>query len=120
MLFSKSSCVCYHVLSFFTPRVCMAKLPFLAFLGPDMSTEMGMIIYMYSKHSPDYIDSKYIYIHIYMGSLSNSLGSSVFFTDIPFLALIALHRERLRCGQEGHSPYHSQSEVVCAYQVLNL
>ena len=43
---------------------------FLALFGPDMKTEMGVVIYMYLKYSPDYIDSKYIYIYIYiyMGS----------------------------------------------------
>ena len=35
--------------------VCMVKVPFLAFFGPDMNTEMGVVIYMYLKHSPDYI-----------------------------------------------------------------
>ena len=33
----------------------------LAFFGPDKKTEMGVVIYMFSKPSPDYIDSKYIY-----------------------------------------------------------
>ena len=42
------------------PRVCHAKLPFLASLGLDMNIEMGVFIYMYLKHSPDHIDSKYI------------------------------------------------------------
>ena len=49
------------------PKVCMAKVPFLAlfffFFGPDMSTEMGVVICMYLKHLPDYIDSKYIWVH---------------------------------------------------------
>ena len=36
---------------------------------------------MYLKHSPDYIDSKYIWVH-----RPNSLGSSVS-AEIPFLAL---------------------------------
>ena len=30
-----------------TPRVCLAKVPFLASFGPDMKTEMGVVIYMY-------------------------------------------------------------------------
>ena len=49
----------------------MDKIPFLAFLGggPDMKTEMGVVIFMYLKHSPDYIDSNYIWIHGF-----NSLG----------------------------------------------
>ena len=50
------------------------SVPFLAFfLVPDMKTEMDVVIYMYLKHSPNYIDSKYIWVHG-----SNSLGSSVF------------------------------------------
>ena len=69
---------------------------------------------MYLKHSSNYIDSKYIWIH-----WSNSLGSSAF-VEIPFLALIALYRERKKCGQVGPSPYYSQSEVVYTYQVLDL
>ena len=77
-----------------------------------MKTEMGVVIYMYLKHSPDYIDSKYIWVHG-----SNSLGSSVF-AEIPLLASLALHRER-RCGQVGPSQCYFESEVY-AYQVLNL
>ena len=57
----------------------MGLLPFLAFFGPDIKIEMGVVIYMYLKHSPDYI-SKCILVHG-----SNSLGSSVF-AEIPFLA----------------------------------
>ena len=30
-----------------------------------MDTEMGAVIYMYLKHSPDYIDSKHIYIWVH-------------------------------------------------------
>ena len=55
-----------------------------------MKKEMGVIIYTYLKHSPDYINSKYIWVH-----RSNSLGSRVF-ANKPFLAI---HRERERCGQ---------------------
>ena len=71
-----------------------------------MKTEMGVVTYMYLKHSPDYIDSKYILVHG-----SNSLGSSVF-ARIPFLAILAFCRERKRCGQVGPSPCYYQSEVV--------
>ena len=53
-----------------------------------MKTEMGVVIYMYLKHFPECIDSEYIYIWVH-GSIS--LGSSVF-TEIPFLAFLALHR----------------------------
>ena len=47
MLFPKSSCVYIPCIKSIAPRICMAKIPFLAFLGPDMSTEMGVVIYMY-------------------------------------------------------------------------
>ena len=61
MLLGKSVCVCIPCFKCVSPRVCMAKIPVLALFGPDMNIEMGVIIYMYLKHSPDYIDSKYIY-----------------------------------------------------------
>ena len=52
---------------------------FLAFfLRPDMKTEVSVVTYMYFKHSPDYIDSKYVWVYG-----SNSLDSSVL-TEIPF------------------------------------
>ena len=57
-----------------------------------METEMDVVICMYLKHPPDYIDSKYIWVHG-----SNSLDSSVF-AEISFLAFLALHMERKRCG----------------------
>ena len=60
-------------------------------LLPDMRTEMGMVISMYLKHSPDYIDSTYIWVYG-----SNSLGSSVL-DEIPFLTFLVLHRESRRC-----------------------
>ena len=53
-----------------------------------MKIEMGVVIYMYLKHSPDYIDSKYIWVHG-----SNFLYSSVF-AEIPILVFLALHREK--------------------------
>ena len=62
MLLRKSICVCIPCFKSFAPRVCLAKVPFLAFLGPVMNTEMGVVIYMYLKHSPYYIDSKYIWV----------------------------------------------------------
>ena len=71
----------YQIFTPVAPKVCQAKVPFFSlFLGPDMNTEMGVVIYMYLKHTPDYIDSEYIWNH-----WSNSLGSSVF-AEIPFLA----------------------------------
>ena len=91
MLLPKSSCVCIPCIKSVAPRVCMAKVPFMTFLGPDMNTEMGVAIYMYFKQFPDYIASKY------MDSLVNSLGSSVF-ADITLLAFLALHMKRKRCS----------------------
>ena len=73
---------------------------------------MGVVVYMDLKYSADYVDSKYIWVHGV-----NSIGSSVF-AEIPFLAFLALHRER--CCQVGPSPCYSQSEVIYAYQVLDL
>ena len=60
-----------------------------------MKTEICVIImiYMCLKHSPDYIDSKYKWVHEI-----NSLNSSVS-AEIPFLAFFALHKERKRCSQ---------------------
>ena len=65
MLLPKLSCVYIPCIKSVSPSVCLAKVLFLAFLGgggPYMITEMGMVIYMYLKHSPDYI------IQIHMGS----------------------------------------------------
>ena len=103
----------YHVFILSLQGFVWPKYCFWPFLGMTVEKEMGVIIYMYLTHSPDYIDFRY------MGSWSNSLGSSVF-AEIPFLALLALHRERKRCGQVGPSPCYSQSEFVYAYQVLDL
>ena len=61
---------------------------------------------MYLKHSSDYTDSKYLWVHWF-----NSLGSSDF-AEILFLALIALHRERKRCGQVGHSPVTPRMKCI--------
>ena len=66
MSLPKLSCVCILCFKSVTPRILLAKLPFLAFFGPDMNTEIGEVICMYLKHSPDYINSKYIYIYIYV------------------------------------------------------
>ena len=108
MLLPKSSCVCIPCSKGLSGKNTIS--------GPDMKTEVGVIIMIYkcSKHSPDYIDSKYMWVHG-----SNSLGSSVS-TEIPFLAFLALQRERKRCGQMEPSPCYSQSEVEYAYQVLDL
>ena len=66
MLLLKSICVCIPCFKSIAPRVCMVKVPFLALFWPNMNTEMGVVIYMYLKYSPDYIDFKYIYIYIYI------------------------------------------------------
>ena len=89
------------------PRVCQHKVSFLTFFDPDMKTSGCGHIHI-PKTPPYYIDSKYIWVHG-----SNSLGSSVF-AEIPFLAFLALHKER-RCGQVGPSLCYSQSEVVYVY-----
>ena len=52
-----SSCVCIRCIKYVTPRVCLIKVPLLASFGPDMKIEVGVVIYRYLKHSPDYIDS---------------------------------------------------------------
>ena len=44
----------------------------------------------------------------------------MFLLKYNFLAFLALHRERKRCGQVGLSSCYSQSEVVYGYQVLDL
>ena len=41
MLLSKSSCVCIPCFKFVAPKVCLAKVPFLAFFGPNMNTKNG-------------------------------------------------------------------------------
>ena len=38
------------------------SIPFLTFFGHDMKIEIGVVIYMYLKYSPDDIDSKYIWV----------------------------------------------------------
>ena len=81
---------------------------------PNIITEMGVVIYRYLKNFPDYIDSKYIWVHG-----SNSLSSSVFAKNSIF-GIFSLHRERKKCGQVGSSPSYFHSEVVYTYQVLNL
>ena len=88
MSFLKSSCACTRCFISVAPRVCPAKVPFLSIFGPNMKTEIGVVIYIYLKRSPDYTDSKYIWIHG-----SNSLGSRVL-AEIQFLTFLDLHRER--------------------------
>ena len=66
MLLPKSSCVYIPYIKSVTQRFCLAKVTFLASFGPDMKTEVGVVIQMYLKQSSDYIDSKYIYGFIYL------------------------------------------------------
>ena len=61
---------------------------------PDLNTERGVVIYMYLKHFPDEFD-----FQIYRVHRSNSLGPSVIY-EVPFLACLALHNERRRCGTQ--------------------
>ena len=79
MLLSKSSCVCIPCFKS-VAQMALAKALFLAFLRPDMNIEMSAVIYLYLKHSTNYIDSKYIWVH-----MSNYIGSSVS-AEISFLA----------------------------------
>ena len=53
MLLPKSICVCIPCFKSVAPKV-------WSIFEPDMNTEMGVVIYMYLKHSPDYIDFKFI------------------------------------------------------------
>ena len=78
-----------------------------------MKTQMGVVIYMHLKHSPECIDSKYIWIH---GSIS--LGSSVF-TEILLLVFLALHRKGRGVARWNPASV-TLSQVVYTYQVLNL
>ena len=50
----------YHVLVLFHGFIYTIFDPSLAFFRHDMKTEIGVVIYMYLKHSPNCIDSKYI------------------------------------------------------------
>ena len=51
VLLPKSSCICISCLQSVIPR---------CFFGTDMNIEIGVVLYMYFKFSPDYINSKYI------------------------------------------------------------
>ena len=65
---AEGSCTCYsqsqfvyanHVLSLSLQGL-YGPSSIFGFFWPDMNTEMGLVMYMYLKHSPDYIYSKYI------------------------------------------------------------
>ena len=78
MLLSKSSCICIPFFNSVTLKVCLTKVPFVSIFWLDMNAKMGVVIYMYLKHPPDYIHSKCMWDHG-----SNSIGLSVF-AEIPF------------------------------------
>ena len=44
MLLPKSSCVYIPHIKSVAPRVCLAKVPILSSFGPDMKTEVGVVI----------------------------------------------------------------------------
>ena len=51
MLLPMSSCACIPCFKSVVPRVCLPKVPFLAFFfGLNMKTKMGVVIYIYLKH----------------------------------------------------------------------
>ena len=64
MLLPKSSRVFIPCFKSVSPRVCLVKVQFLAFFGPDMKTEMGVVIYMYLNYSPDNFDSKCLWVYV--------------------------------------------------------
>ena len=66
---------------------------------------MGVVIYTHLKHPPDYIDSKYIWVHG-----SNSLGSSVL-AEIPFLAFLVLHTGKEEVWPGPWDPAHVTPRV---------
>ena len=80
MLLPNLSCVCIPCFRFVVPRVYLTTYYILTCFRPGINTEMGVVIYMYLKHSSDYIDSKYVLVHE-----SHSIGSSAF-AEISFLA----------------------------------
>ena len=86
MLLLKSGCVYIQILSVSFQGIVWPKYHFWPFFGTDIKIEISVVIYMHLNHSPDYVDSKYIWFHGI-----NSLGSSVF-AKIPFLAFFTLHR----------------------------
>ena len=59
MLVPKLSCVCIPCFNLLLQWFVLSKVPFLAFFWPDIKQNV-CVIYMYLKHSPDYIDSKYV------------------------------------------------------------
>ena len=104
----------YHVLNLSLQGCVWSKYHFWTLFLAWHENRNGCGHIMCLKHSPEYIDFKYIWVH---GSIS--LGSSVF-TEIQFLAFLALHRKRR--GVARWNPAHVTSELSCVYtyQVLDL
>ena len=48
------------------------------------------------------------------------VSTSKGYSEVPFLAFLALHTKRKKYSQVGFTPCYSQSEVVYAYQVLSI
>ena len=57
MLLPKSFCVYIPCFKSVAPGFVCPKYLFGLFWGPDMNTEIDLVMYMYLKHSPDYINS---------------------------------------------------------------
>ena len=77
-----------------------------------MNTGLGVVIYMYLKHFPDYIDSKYISVQCLPPLVKCFCWYAIF-------GIFNLTQEKKVCPG-GPSPCYSQSEVVYAYHVLDL
>ena len=80
-----------------------------------MNTEMGVVIYMYLKHSPDYMDSKYILVH----GQTKLLRFKCFCLYTTFGIFSHTH-DKEEVWPDETLPMLSQSEVVYAHQVFYL
>ena len=94
MLLPKSTCVCIPCFKIVTPRFHLAKYHFWISFGVWHEYRNGCGHIHVFKTFP-----RLYWLKIY-------IDSSVF-AEIPFLAFLALHRERKRCGQVGPSPCNS-------------
>ena len=65
MSLPKSNNLCIPCFKSVAPRIFLAEVPFLGLTRK----KKVLVIYMYLKHSSDYIDTKYILVHGF-----NSLG----------------------------------------------
>ena len=80
-----SAKLCMHTMNevcYFKGLFCQSTI--FGLFSPDIKSEMGVVNCMYLKHSPDYIDSKYIWVYE-----SNSLGSGVF-VEIPIIVIFSI------------------------------